>query len=315
MHPSIINLGVILWFLFVAGHTVAQPSIAASVGSHDWTLVADGRVRSYRIHIPPSLDAATAPALVIGLHGGNSNGADFETMTGLSPLADREGFIVVYPNAIGLYREKPYWNDGRVPEVDDVSFISRLIDELADKLSIDANRVYITGFSNGASMTNRLGIELGNKIAAIAPVAGTLGINQAKRWQPVRTLPVMYFHGTADPFAYYTGGSAGTWKGSALSAPAYAAWWAQKNGCEPQPVAAVMPDRVNDGTRVTRIVYPSCPANSEVIFYSIVDAGHTWPGGAPWGPETVTGKISREINASIEMWHFFQRHRIQSMTP
>jgi polyhydroxybutyrate depolymerase len=199
-----------------------------------------------------------------------------------------------------------------VPDVDDVGFISRLIDELVGKLGIDRTRVYVTGFSNGASMTSRLGVELGDKLAAIAPVAGTLGINQAKRWQPVRAMPVMYLHGTADPFAYYTGGSAGTWKGSALSAPAYASWWAQKNGCGRQPVETAMPDRVDDGTRVTRNVYSSCRANADVTFYSIDSAGHTWPGGEPWAPEAVTGKISRDLNASEEMWRFFQGHRLSA---
>jgi polyhydroxybutyrate depolymerase len=270
----------------------------------------DGRERSYRVYIPQSFGAATAPALVIGLHGGGSNGADFETMTGLSALADHEGFIVAYPNAIGVYHEKLYWNDGRVPEVDDVGFIRRLIDELVGRLGVDPARVYVTGFSNGASMSNRLGVELGDKLAAIAPVAGTLGIIQAQDWQPLRALPVMYVHGTTDPFAYYTGGSAGTWRGSSLSAPAHVAWWAQKNACGPQPQETLLPDRADDGTRVTRSVYSNCRANADVIFYSIDNAGHTWPDGAPWAPEAVTGIISRDFNASEEMWRFFQGHRL-----
>lgn len=300
---------VVLWLCAATPYAAAQTPVAISAGAHDETLAVDGRLRHYRVYVPASADTA-APSLLIALHGGNSNGVAFEAMTGLSALADREGFVVVYPNAIGLYRGKPYWNDGRVPAVDDVGFIRQLIDELAHKYRIDRARVYITGFSNGASMTNRLGVELGDKIAAIAPVAGTLGIRQVQRWQPLRVLPVLYFHGTTDPFAYYSGGSAGTWKGSALSAPDYAAWWAQKNGCDPQPQETALPDRIDDGTSIARVAY-SCPVGADVVFYSIDNGGHTWPGGAPWAPETITGKISRELDASTEMWRFFQQHRLE----
>lgn len=299
---------VALWLCGATPYAAAQAPLATSAGAHDETLVVDGRVRHYRVYVPASADA-TARSLIIALHGGNSNGVAFEAMTGLSALADREGFVVVYPNAIGLYRGKPYWNDGRVPTVDDVGFMRRLIDELAHKYQIDRARVYVTGFSNGASMTNRLGVELGDKIAAIAPVAGTLGIRQAQVWQPLRVLPLLYFHGTTDPFAYYSGGSAGTWKGSSLAAPAHAAWWAQKNGCDPQPQETALPDRIDDGTAIMRVAY-SCPVGANVVFYFIDNGGHTWPGGAPWAPEAITGKISREIDASTEMWRFFQQHRL-----
>lgn len=280
----------------------------AAAGSRDMTLQLNGQTRSYRLHLPKQSHTGKLP-VIMALHGGQSTGEQMEEMSELSILSDKEGFIAVYPNAIGHYRGKLYWNDGRVKEVDDVGFLAALIDELVNKHAADPKRIYVTGLSNGASMTNRVGIELSTRIAAIAPIAGTIGKRVADDWEPARAVPVMYFHGTEDPLAYYEGGSKGTYRGSALSAPDYMRWWAKHDGCTPDPLPAEpLPNKVNDGTAVQRIRFANCQQNSELIFYRIEGGGHTWPGGKPWAPESIAGKTSRNISASQEMWRFFSRH-------
>jgi polyhydroxybutyrate depolymerase len=288
----------------------AEPaSTEIKPGAYDWTMEAGGRTRTYRVHIPASFTPAQKFPLVIALHGGRDNGKGMERLTGLSGLAERESFIVVYPDAVQQYK---YWNDGRLKDVDDVAFISELIDELEKKVSIDSHRVYATGFSNGASMANRLGAELADKIAAIGPVAGTMGVGRAKVWRPTRPVPVVYFHGTKDPFAYYyEGGSAGTWRGAALSATAMVEWWAEKNRCEGEPKEILLPDTVDDGTRVARVSYGKCDGDAEVVFYRIDGGGHTWPGGYQWAAERVAGKTSRDISANEVMWSFFERYSLE----
>jgi polyhydroxybutyrate depolymerase len=295
-----------------AGGTWPSAPTAVNVatgGSRDLTLDVDGTQRSFRLHRP----AAAAPdeklPLVIALHSGQSNAAEMEMLSGLSALADKEKFMVVYPNAIGRYRGKLYWNDGRAPKVDDVRFIGKLIDELVTRHRADTRRVYVTGISNGASMTNRLAVELGARLAAIAPVAGTIGVKVANQWKPPRPMPVMYFHGTADPLAYYEGGSAGTYRGSALSAEDFVQWWAKRNACRDRPRTEALPDKVDDGTQVERRSYSNCAAGADVVFYRIEGGGHTWPGGQPWLPEKLIGRTSGNIDASAQMWVFFVRHQ------
>ncbi len=289
----------------------AMPSAAANAGSRDLILNVDGTVRSYRLHQPASFPTGSKLPLVIALHSGQSSGAEMESMSNLSQLADREHFIAVYPNAIGIYKGKLYWNDGRIPEVDDLRFIGALIDELAAKYGVDTKRVYVTGISNGAGMANRVGIELAGRISAIAPVAGTIGVRAAEKRRPSHPLPVMYFHGSKDPLAYYDGGSAGTFRDSSLSAEDYIRWWAKQDGCKPDSaVQEGMRTKVDDGTSVKRTQYAGCQASSEVVFYRIENGGHTWPGGKPWLPENIVGKTSGNVDASAEMWAFFSRHAL-----
>jgi polyhydroxybutyrate depolymerase len=293
----------------VGASATVKVDAPAGGGSDNRRLGFGGKDRSYLIHRPAKL-ADQHPAVIIALHGGQSSGHAMEELTGLSALADREGFLAVYPEATGRYRDKLYWNDGRVPEVDDVGFIGAVIDDLVVRDGADPKRIYLTGISNGASMTNRVAIELAERIAAIAPVAGTIAVRSAAQASPGRPVPVMYIHGDADPLAYFDGGSAGTRRGSALSADAYVDWWAKHNGCTSSADAVALPTRITDGTEVLRSTRGACRNDAGVVFYRIRGGGHTWPGGAPWFAEQLVGKTSGNLDASAEMWAFFSRHRL-----
>lgn len=159
-------------------------------------------------------------------------------------------------------------------------------------------------------MINLAALQLADKLAAIAPVAGTTAQQFTQRYPPSKPLAVLYFHGTDDPFAYFSGGSKGTRRGSSFSAEQFVRYWAENNGCKLTPEKTRMADRVADDTRVIRITYTDCKANADVVFYKIEGGGHTWPGrtdlsGAKMKP---LGQVTGDIDANRLMWDFFKTH-------
>ncbi len=271
--------------------------------------------RTYRLHVPPLHDKAKQAPLVIALHGGGGTGKRMERLTrgGFNTLSDKEGFIVVYPDGI----EKS-WNDGRKDarsrshkdNIDDVGFISALIDHLIKEFNIDSKRIYVTGASNGAIMSYRLACELPEKITAIAPVIGLIseGFSCPALSQPVSALIIA---GTKDPLMPWEGGAirfGRHYRGRVQSAFNTVNYWAAHNRCASPPVVTDDPDKdPKDGARVKHEVY-NCQEGSEVILYTIEGGGHTWPDGYQYLPERIVGKASRDINANAVIWIFFKRH-------
>jgi polyhydroxybutyrate depolymerase len=288
--------------LTTVGHEQAPPP-----GTYDRSLLHGGLIRTYRLHIPPSHSRSKSTALVLALHGGGGTGQGMEKLTGLTPLSDREGFIIVYPNALG-----GLWNDGvqrtqrDTRNIDDVGFIDALMSIVAQELDIDRGRVYVTGISNGGHMANRLATELSHRIAAIGVVGATMEAEYAVNHAPIQPVSFIYFHGTVDPLRFFGGG--GVAGGNTLSARAMTQWWVEKNGCSRLPQTEDLPDRTDDGTRVRREIFAPCRAGTEVVFYIIEGGGHTWPGGWQYWPESAIGRTSRDIDASELIWEFFNRH-------
>jgi len=271
------------------------------------TLEVGGRTRSYILHVPAHTSGRVP--LVIALHGGGSRAAGAQRLTKLDQIADREGFIVVYPESAD-----GHWNDGRIDpsipaDVDDVAFIRTLIDTLAAEYPIDTARVFATGISNGGMMAYRLACELSDKIAAIAPVAGAVAGDLAPRCQPARPVSVIAMNGTADPLVPWEGGQVHGVRdrGAVLGARASVALFAQVARCG-APVTAWEPDRDRlDGTRVQDVTYGGCD-RAAVELVNIDGGGHTWPGGAQYLPVAWIGRASREFSASERIWRFFAEH-------
>jgi pimeloyl-ACP methyl ester carboxylesterase len=182
-------------------------------------------------------------------HGGGGSAATVSGPTGgFSALADRSGFIAVYPDSVA-----GYWDDGRetlTARTNDVAFTAALLDALAIEYKVDARRVYASGISNGGMMVQRLACELSNRIAAVASVAANMPSAVATTCSPARAMPVVMFSGTADPLMPYNGGSVvSPSAGLVLSAPATASWWAAKNQAAATPQVAAWPDVApGDGT-------------------------------------------------------------------
>ena len=258
--------------------------------------------RSYLMHIPPSYDPKKKTPVVLAFHGAIMTAEMMTQFSGLNEKADKAGFIVVYPRAkgSGLWLT---WNAGGIwkfaNKADDIGFVKALLDELPRVVNVDPKRIYATGMSNGAMMCYRVGAELSERIAAIAPVAGTMIIDEFK---PKRSVPVMYFHGTADkmvPFGKPT---------AFRSVEECVQMWVKVNECAKEPKEKELPNKA-DKLHVTRKTYGPGKNGAEVILYVIAGGGHTWPGMPP--PVSWIGLSTGNISANDLMWDFFQRHPLK----
>ena len=287
---------------------------AASNLSNAITL--NGLKRTFHLYIPSSYRSSTTHPLVIALHGGGGTGKKVDKLLGLNSLADQHGFMVVYPDAVDHH-----WNDGRGvhkyrshrENIDDVGFIAGMIDAIAGSYHIDRQRVYVTGASNGAMMSLRLGCELADKIAAMAAVIGSMPENLVAKCTPARPVPLLMINGTDDPLVPWEGGYVHVFRqklGEIISVPQSAAFWAARNGCSPEPNITILPDTdPDDGTSVKKSIYRQCSDGADVVLYEIKGGGHTWPGGYQYLPEFLIGKTNRDLDATNTIWNFFNETR------
>ena len=274
---------IILPFLLLL--TVSQSTI-----SQDYSIIHDGLTRTYKLHLPAGYNPENTYPLVFSLHGVTSNGFQQELLSGFNSIADQENFIVVYPNGIDAT-----WNIASPAGVDDVGFISALIDTLDYQYNIDLNRVFASGMSMGGFMCYRLACELSNRIAAIASVTG---LHAFFPCNPPRPVPVMQIHGTADPVVPYAG------------VPSTISFWLEHNGCPQEPVTTDFPDiNQEDNSTVTSYYYGPCSDSTEVILYSVTNGEHSWPGSF-----FILGVTNQDIDASMEIWHFFKKFDLQGST-
>ena len=256
-----------------------------------------GVLRSYRIYVPQSYDPSTPAPLVLGFHGLGSNALEQEYYTNLRPQADLHGFVLVSPNAVGT---PAHWNYlGRLaPNTpDDYRFVNDLIDHLQGELCIDATRVYATGMSDGGTMAAILGCKLNGRIAAIAPVAGAPYLDLS--CYSAGSVPLITFHGTADQFWPFDGGT------GLLGLPTEPVEkdmhdWAVHNSCD------LTLQNQTIASDVTLETYTNCNANADVELYVIEGGGHTFP-GAPFDIPSF-GPTSRSIDAAQLIWEFFAAH-------
>ncbi|HEX3999336.1 MAG TPA: PHB depolymerase family esterase [Pirellulales bacterium] len=267
--------------------------------------------RTYLVHVPKSYNAKRPTPVVLIFHGAFTNAAVTVGFTGMNKKADEAGFIAVYPNGTGLGDAVLFWNAGQaIPAkgktpADDVAFVGKVLDDLTKVANVDPRRIYATGMSNGGMMCYRLAAEMSDRIAAIAPVAGTMAIDNAA---PKRAVPVVHFHGKADEIVHFGG----------ITKDADRKWikyksvdetmkiWAKIDGCTAEPKVEKLPDSAHDGTSVTKTTYGSGNDGAEVVLYAIDGAGHTWPGHDP--VVTFLGRSTKNIDADDLIWDFFRRH-------
>lgn len=309
---KVFSLGLMLLSIALDTSVYSGSSQTSSGKDVRGAIEVGGQRRTFLVHLPPSYEQAAALPVMLAFHGGGGTGEGMRKLTleKFDRLADREGFIVVYPD--GLNR---HWNDGRPevnPRVDDVGFISELIKHFVEKYKADEGRIYATGISNGSFFSFRLACELSDRIAAIAPVAAPMGEVLSQRCSPTKPMPVLFIHGTEDPLVPWEGGDVGGFlgkRGRALSVSETVSFWVKHNGCRETPKVTYEPDRdPNDGTRVRKDEYNECKGGSEVILDTIEGGGHTWPGGWQYLPERIIGKTSRDISACEIIWEFFKEH-------
>ncbi|MBN1445168.1 MAG: esterase [Candidatus Omnitrophica bacterium] len=278
------------------------------------TLEFEGIARSYYVHLPNNTMPSSPLPVLFVLHGGD--GANAETMaagTGYNKISDKEAFIVVYP-----YGVDGQWNDGRgktfrkrsFSGADDTGFISAAIDRIAGEFPVDINRIYVMGASNGGMMTLRLGIELGDRIAAIAAVIANLPVNLAST-RPARPLPVLIMNGTKDPLIPWEGGILKVYGrdfGELLSTEETVAFWVRANGLTGEPDTEILPDKVaRDRCTVEIKTYGQEGENPPVVLYAIHGGGHNLPGGRTLLRYFLLGNKCMDINGAEAIWNFLKQ--------
>jgi len=247
--------------------------------------------------------------LVVAMHGGFGNAAQFERQSGLSEKADEENFIVVYPEGVLSPTGITTWNAGVCcgyasnTNVDDVNFIRELLNKLESSLRIFPENIYATGMSNGGYMAYRLACELSDRIAAIAPVACSMTMDLCK---PNRQVPILHFHSYLDMNVNYDGGY-GQGVSTHYSPPVDSVLtaWAQNNACKNHR------DTLTDNNNFTHLKWSDCNCLRDIEVIISKDGGHSWPGGVA----TLLGDPpSRIIHATEKLWTFFEKHHIHCLT-
>lgn len=267
-----------------------------------------GLLRSYLLYVPESYDGSEPVPLVVALHRFSEDGKDMARMTGFNTLAERHGFIVAYPNAVMRCFNGFGWFD----YPDDVAFILDTVDEIAHRYWIDPARTYVTGASNGGFMTYLMACDASDVFAAAAAVMATMPEELAQTPANARKTPILIMHGTEDPIVPYYDSNLLIGRGrpvEVLPIPETVDYWVRHNGCSPSPLRETLQNAdPNDQTTAIRETYANGRNNAEVVLYTIVGGGHTWPGGIESFPEFIVGDRSNDFRATEVIWDFFQRH-------
>lgn len=298
------------------GDATATPRGARSAARD--SIRVGGAIRTFIVRAPRELthrgtdrrNASPLP-LVIAMHGGGGNAQNAESMTRFTPLVDRERLLVVYPDGTGGARGDRgpamyTWNATHCcaaamrNHVDDVAFITALIDTLSARYSVDARRIYVTGMSNGAMMSHRIGRELSRRVAAIAPVVGAVFGDEALATSPVSAIMINGLNDTSVPPDGGAPGGLGAsqWNASPRPNIDQGTYWARVNGCRESP------SKSEQGQIITWRW--ACPTGLDVEVHQLRDGTHEWPGG-PRGRRGVAS-VSTSMDATEMIWAFFKAH-------
>jgi polyhydroxybutyrate depolymerase len=277
-------------------------------GSSTLSVTVAGNDRLVIVHIPTGYTGSAKTPLVLNMHGSGSTASEQEGFTGMDVTSDADGFIVAYPQGQIPDGTGFDWNVPGVPLIggvavpagsaDDVTFLTSLVGILEHRYCIDPRRVYATGFSGGARMASQLACDASGVFAAVAPVSG---LRDPSPCPAERAVPILTFHGRADPIDPYDGHGQAYWT---YSVPRAAQDWASQDRCSTTAVTS------QPAPAVTLTEYTGCSAGAVVELYTIDGEGHEWPGG-PHLPRSITGLLgaqSSAVSADNIIWEFFAAH-------
>ena len=256
------------------------------------------------MYVPASYSPGNDLPLVLNFHVYTSNAWQQAFYSNFNTVADAEGFIIVYPDGTLDNQGTTHWNVGwGGSTVDDIGFTSALIDSISAEYSINQDRVYSTGMSNGGFMSYQLACELSDRIAAIASVTGSMNLGWFNSCNPNHPMPVMEIHGTLDPTVSYNASS------FTESIPDILDFWANFNNCNSTPIISNVPDIITtDGCTAEHQIWENGDNGATVEHYKIIDGEHTWPGAL-----AIAGVTNQDINASEKIWEFFNKYDINGL--
>jgi polyhydroxybutyrate depolymerase len=267
---------------------------------------------NYIRHVPPAYAPPTPLPLVVDLHGWGETAAVQQVFSGLAAYGDSHSYITLLPQRDGPV---PLWNLALGGP--DLDFLAAMLDQAEGALCVDQARVFVAGMSNGAMMSSSVACQFADRVAAVAPVAG---LTDTPGCKPARPIPIISFHGTADPILAYTGGfgpgvlslptpdgkstlgAAGVKVGGGTPVPDIAAAWAARDGCSKTPTM----QQVASDVALSSF---SCPAPTAVELYSVTAGGHAWPGSpTSAAAAAIHGPTTMSISATALIWSFFEAH-------
>ena len=284
--PIVTAISVVLGATAAQAQTVGADPPACNLphgsGVSSQRLVSGQRARSYRLFVPPAYDGRVRLPLVLDLHGSGGTSADQARNSGFETLGAGEGFLVATLDAEDRRWNVPVQSD----RADDVAYVRDVIDHVTGRVCTDGLRVYATGFSGGGRMTSLLGCQLASRIAAIAPVSGLRSPGSCSG----PPIPVLTFHGLADPQNTYDGHASGRGAEWLESVPEALAAWARHNSCKGE---VVLDDPAGP---LSTMRYGGCRAGTEVRMIRIDGLGHRW--------------TRKEVDTTGVMWEFFKAYRL-----
>ncbi len=287
---------------------------SATAGDYDFSLVHDGRKRTYKVHVPPSYNKSIPTPLILAFHGGGGNSAMManDKYYNWISKSDKEGFIIAFPNGTSQLKSEKFatWNAGnccgyaRDNDIDDVGFVNAIIEEMESKFYINVKKIYATGFSNGAMLCYRLAIELSDKLKAIAAVAGTENFDNGNPKWPIS---IIHIHAKDDDASLFNGGAGPRFPTHKpvcdfTSVPGTISRWVKRNNCNPDP------KRVMEKPGVYCDLYFGGDNGTQIILCVTEEGRHSWPGGQAPEVQKARGKAcdpSNAISATDEIWDFF----------
>ncbi|MCU0511814.1 MAG: prolyl oligopeptidase family serine peptidase [Anaerolineae bacterium] len=274
-------------------------------------LTVGGETRTCTVYVPPGAADGPPRPLVVILHGRTLTGAQQAQISAMEGIADREGFLLAYPDGLGRQ-----WNYGRgwaayppLPQDDD-AFITALLDELAQRYPVDPARVYLAGLSNGGFMTQRLACTRRSRFAAFAVVAATAPLGLTAACQGAAPAPMLFIHGTADTIVPWAGQTI-TWQGRQVYSTApmshTLAFWGDHLGCGRRYDVTTLPVLgQSPGTQTRVYTFRGCPETAPLLLYAVIGGGHLWHGVQPVD-DPVFGSGSMDFNTGEVLWDFFRR--------
>jgi polyhydroxybutyrate depolymerase len=287
----------------------ASPASESADAAVEKTITVDGLRREYLLVVPK--EAKGPMPVVFMLHGGGGNARGAERFSHFSPLAQKEGFVVVYPQGV-----EGHWNDGRGVEImraqreniDDVKFVRAVLADVAASHDIDRGRVFATGVSNGGIMAHRLAAEASDAMAAIAPVVGGMAPSIAEKFKPQQAVSILIIQGESDPIVPLAGGdvsfAGGPSRGKLLATKDTLAKYLERNGSHGDPVTTTIDQGSRNSVEMEK--YPDGPDGVKTYFYLVKNGGHTWFGAASERATAARGRGNPDFRATAAVWDFFK---------
>ena len=295
----VINMYKLILLLFLPIFTLSQQTINGSIMHNNVQ-------RDYILYAPAMYNVGNSTPLVFNFHGLTGTSTIAMWHADFRSISDTANFIIVHPQGLLNSSGETHWNIGQIgTSINDIDFVSALLDSLSLEYNIDSDRVYSTGMSNGAYMSYRLACELSNRIAAIAPVAGSYISYMLNSCNPTHPTPVMHIHGVSDTMCIYTG------KPGVESIPSIISYWVDYNQCDTQDIFTQVANiNLTDSSTAEHYIWENGIDGVAVEHFKIIDGGHTWPGS---NSPNSNGITNFDIDASTKIWRFFSKYDITGL--